>query len=87
MEELTLPIPSEDRQRTTQQTSDYLQVAESCLRKKKPKQRSRRDRRIERLAQENRELKLRIRKLEDRLKEPMRQLVARKREEKQDEKE
>ncbi len=44
---------------------------------------SRRDRRIERLARENRELKIRLRKQEDRLKEVTRQLVARKREEKQ----
>jgi len=44
---------------------------------------TRRDRRIERILLENRDLKLRIRKLEDRLKEPMRQLVARKREEKE----
>ena len=51
---------------------------------KKPKRkRSRRDRRIDRLARENRELKFRIRKLEDRLKETMRQLVEKRREKKQ----
>ncbi len=46
---------------------------------------SRRDRRIERLAREKRELHARLRTLEDRLKETTRQLVARKREEKQNE--
>ncbi len=48
---------------------------------------SKRDRRIERLLLENRELHARLRKTEDRLKETTRQLVARKRAGKQDEKE
>jgi len=58
-------------------------LVEEEIEKKPKKKRSRRDRRIERLARENRELKIRLRKQEDRLKEVTRQLVARKREEKQ----
>ncbi len=79
-----MPIPSEDRQRTTQQTSDCLQVSASLLRKKKPKQRrkTRRDNRIDRLTRENREVHARLRDTEDKLKEIMRQLVAERREKK-----
>jgi len=56
---------------------------ERSVKRKQP----RRDRRIERILLENRTLKARLRTLEDRLKEPTRQLVARKREENQNEKE
>ena len=61
-------------------------LVEEEIEKKPKRKQSRRDRRIERSARENRELKIRLRKQEDRLKEVTRQLVARKREEKQDEK-